>query len=118
MYPVTTVLIQNAVLPHQFGVVTGTLNFFRLLGGTMIVAGLGAIVLTKLDGSGGLVALDRLAKSGVHPDTDFSPVFSWVFVAAALCLVFALLSFAGIEERPLRGPAPAPSGEAAPVAAE
>jgi multidrug resistance protein len=118
MYPVTTVLIQNAVLPHQFGVVTGTLNFFRLLGGTMVVAGLGAIVLTKLDGSGGLVALDRLAKSGVHPDADFSPVFSWVFVAAALCLVFALVSLAGIEERPLRGPAPVPSREAAPVAAE
>jgi multidrug resistance protein len=118
MYPVTTVLIQNAVLPHQFGIVTGTLNFFRLLGGTMIVAGLGAIVLTKLDGSGGLIALDRLAKSGVHPDTDFAPVFSWVFVAAASCLVLALISLAGIEERPLRGPAPAPSREAAPVAAE
>jgi len=115
MYPVTTVLIQNAVLPHQFGVVTGTLNFFRLLGGTIIVAALGAIVLTKLDASGGLVALDTLAKSGVRPDTDFSSVFSWVFLAAALCLVVALACLAGIEERPLRGPAPA--REAAPLAA-
>ncbi len=116
MYPVTTVLIQNAVLPHQFGIVTGTLNFFRLLGGTIIVAALGAIVLTKLDASGGLVALDTLAKSGVRPDTDFSSVFSWVFIAAALCLVVALACLAGIEERPLRGPAPV--RKAAPLAAE
>ena len=121
MYPVTTVLIQNAVLPHQFGVVTGTLNFFRLLGGTIIVAALGAIVLTKVDSSGGLVALDLLAKSGVQPDADFASVFSWVFIAAALCLAVALLCLAITEERPLRGPAqapPAPSREAAPIAAE
>src|SRR5262249_37081042 len=26
MYPATTVIIQNAVLPHQFGIATGTLN--------------------------------------------------------------------------------------------
>ena len=121
MYPVTTVLIQNAVLPHQFGIVTGTLNFFRLLGGTIIVAALGAIVLTKVDSSGGLVALDRLAKSGVQPDADFASVFSWVFIAAALCLAIALLCLANTEERPLRGPAqapPAPSRKAAPIAAE
>jgi MFS family permease len=123
MYPVTTVLIQNAVPPHQFGVVTGTLNFFRLLGGTIVVAGLGAIVLTKVDASGGLVGLDRLAKSGVQPDADFASVFSWVFIAAALCLAAALACLAGLEERPLRGPAPAQvppsdSREAAPIAAE
>jgi MFS family permease len=119
MYPVTTVLIQNAVLPHQFGVVTGTLNFFRLLGGTVIVAALGAIVLTEVDASGGLVALDRLAQGGVRPDADFSMVFSWVFIAAGTCLAAALLCLAGIEERPLRGPAPPPgSREAAPIAAE
>jgi hypothetical protein len=112
------VLIQNAVLPHQFGVVTGTLNFFRLLGGTIVVAGLGAIVLGRVDTSGGLASLDALVKSGVRPGTDFSSVFSWVFIAAALCLVVALACLAGIEERPLRGPAPEPAGAAAPVAAE
>jgi EmrB/QacA subfamily drug resistance transporter len=118
MYPVTTVLIQNAVLPHQLGIVTGTLNFFRQLGGTIIVAGLGAIVLGQVDTSGGLATIDALVKSGVRPGTEFSLVFSWVFIAAAVCLVVALACLAGIEERPLRGPAPAPAGEAAPVAAE
>ena len=118
MYPLTTVLIQNAVMPHQFGIVTGTLNFFRQLGGTIIVAGLGAIVLGQVDTSGGLATIDALVKSGARPGTEFSLVFSWVFIAAALCLVVALACLAGIEERPLRGPAPAPAGEAAPVAAE
>ena len=113
MYPVTTVLIQNAVLPHQFGIVTGTLNFFRQLGGTIVVAGLGAIVLSQVDTSGGLASLDALVKSGVRPGTDFSSVFSWVFIAAALCLVVALACLAGIEERPLRGPAPVAAEEAA-----
>jgi EmrB/QacA subfamily drug resistance transporter len=113
MYPVTTVLIQNAVLPHQLGIVTGTLNFFRQLGGTIIVAGLGALVLGQVDTSGGLASLDALVKSGVQPGNEFSSVFSWVFIAAAACLVVALACLAGIEERPLRGPAPAPAGEAA-----
>ena len=116
MYPVTTVLIQNGVLPHQFRIVTGTLNFFRLLGGTIIVAGLGAIVLGQVDTSGGLASLDALVKSGVQPGGEFTSVFSWVFIAAALCLVVALVCLAGVEERPLRGPAPA--AEAAPLAAE
>jgi hypothetical protein len=56
----------------------------------------------------------------VRPDADFSTVFTWVFIAAGTCLAVALLCLAGIEERPLRGPAPAPPGsrEAAPIAAE
>jgi predicted MFS family arabinose efflux permease len=122
MYPVSTVLIQNAVLPHQFGIVTGTLNFFRLLGGTIIVAGLGAIVLSEVDTAGGLAALDRLAKSSAALDPEFaalfSSVFSWVFIASAACLAVALVCLAVTEERPLRGPAPAGSREAAPMAAE
>jgi hypothetical protein len=110
MYPVTTILIQNAVLPHQFGVATGTLNFSRLLGGTIVVAAFGAIVLGKIDTSGGLVALDRLSHIAVPQGAvavDFAPVFSWVFAAASACLAVALVAVACIEERPLRGRAAA-----------
>ncbi len=107
MYPVTTILIQNAVLPHQFGVATGTLNFSRLLGGTIVVAGFGAIVLGKIDSSGGLVALDRLSHIGIRPQgnvaVDFASVFSWVFAAGCACLAVALVVLAFIDERPLRG---------------
>jgi MFS family permease len=109
MYPVTTVLLQNAVPPHQFGVATGTLNFFRLLGGTIVVAGFGAIVLGNVDASGGLVALDALARGGLRlpASLDFSAVFAWVFAAAGACLAAALAALAMVEERPLRGPASA-----------
>jgi EmrB/QacA subfamily drug resistance transporter len=117
MYPVTTVLIQNAVPPHQFGVATGTLNFFRLLGGTMVVAAFGAIVLGHIDASGGLVALDPLLRGTMRSPgnlpgnaseglaADFSAVFGWVFAAACVCLAAALAALAMVEERPLRGPA-------------
>jgi EmrB/QacA subfamily drug resistance transporter len=125
MYPVTTVLIQNAVPAHQFGVATGTLNFFRLLGGTIVVAGFGAIVLGKVDASGGLVALEPLSRGAVRSSgivaSDFSLVFAWVFAAACGCLVAALVALAIIEERPLRGPAFArqdASREEPPLAAE
>jgi MFS family permease len=130
MYPVTTVLIQNAVAPHQFGVATGTLNFCRLLGGTIAVAGFGAIVLGRVDTSGGLVALDRLSRGAGRPPVDlpvdFYAVFAWVFAAASACLAAALIALVFVEERPLRGPAAAqpassrgePPDESTPLAAE
>jgi multidrug resistance protein len=107
MYPMTTVLIQNAVLPHQFGVATGTLNFFRLLGGTIVVAGFGAIVLGTIDASGERTVIEQLSRGAVREGnlSDFAAAFAWVFAAAAACLVVALVALAFVEERPLRGPA-------------
>jgi hypothetical protein len=109
MYPVTTILIQNAVPRHQIGVATGTLNFFRLLGGTIVVAGFGAIVLAG--NAGGLAPPGPASDgpAGALPPmggaaADFSAVFAWVFVAAAGCLTAALAALLMVEERPLRGP--------------
>ena len=53
MYPMSTILMQNAVKPHQLGTATGTLNFFRTLGGAIIVAVFGAIVLGGVDSGSG-----------------------------------------------------------------
>ncbi len=106
MYPVTTVLVQNAVPRDQIGVATGTLNFFRLLGGTMVVAGFGAIVLGSDVGgralSGPLPHGALPAPAGVA--ADFSAVFAWVFTAACGCLLAALAALLIVEEQPLRGP--------------
>jgi MFS family permease len=107
MYPVTTILIQNAVLRHQIGIATGTLNFFRLLGGTIVVAGFGAIVLAS--DIGGLASLGALSHSPVTPGALPPPggaasVFAWVFAAAAGCLTASLAALLMVEERPLRGP--------------
>jgi MFS family permease len=102
MYPVTTVVIQNVVAPHHTGTATGTLNFFRQLGGAFIVAAFGAIVLGALGNAGDTAALDMLAghnRAGV----DFAATFRWVFVAAAGFLGLACLAMMAVEERPLRG---------------
>jgi len=104
MYPLTTVVIQNVVLPHQMGTATGLLNFFRLLGGAFIVAGFGAIVLGSVDG-GQVLDLDRLGHVAPGAGADFAVVFRLVFVAAAACVGLALAAMAFMAERPLQGPA-------------
>jgi MFS family permease len=102
MYPTTTVLIQNAVPRHHIGIATGTLNFFRLLGGTIVVAGFGAIVLGGRAGGPG-----PLVHGLPHPGStaaNAAAVFAWVFAAAGGCLMAALAALLIVEEQPLRGP--------------
>src|ERR1700757_3369233 len=61
MYPISTVVMQNVVLPHQLGTATGTLNFFRTLGGAMVVAVFGAIVLGGMGDGPGVTTLEKIA---------------------------------------------------------
>jgi MFS family permease len=98
MYPTSTIVMQNAVKPHQLGIATGTLNFFRLLGGAIVVAAFGAIVFGSVPDHSG-ITLTTLAGQA-----DFAPTFRWVFVAAAIFLAVALAALAMVEERPLHGP--------------
>jgi EmrB/QacA subfamily drug resistance transporter len=114
LYPTTTVIIQNAVLPHQLGTATGTLNFFRQLGGAIVVAVFGAIVLGGSHVSGPVV-LERLSEAG-GAATDLALPFRFVFIAAASFLSAAFIAVLCIVERPLRGPAARP--QSAPAAAE
>jgi fucose permease len=100
MYPLSTIVMQNAVKPHQLGTATGTLNFFRTLGGAIIVAVFGAIVLGGGSDSAGLITLERLAAA----HGDLAPAFRAVFIAAAICLAVAFFSLLAVEERPLHGP--------------
>jgi EmrB/QacA subfamily drug resistance transporter len=103
LLPVTTVAIQNAVMPHQMGTATGTMNFFRSLGGALIVAVFGAIVLGGLPaGAAGKVTLETLAASLAAAGHDIAFVFRWVFAAAVLGLVVTLGWLLAMEERPLR----------------
>jgi len=99
MYPSTTIVMQNAVKPHQMGTATGALNFFRLLGGAIIVAAFGAIVLGGAADHTGVLTAETLAGHG-----DFAWAFRWVFATAAAFLVVALGCVLAVEERPLRGP--------------
>jgi hypothetical protein len=93
--------MQNAVRLHQLGTATGALNFFRLLGGAVIVAIFGAIVLGNVANPAGIAAAEKIA--GGHG--DYAAAFRLVFVAAAIFLAIALACLLLVEEHPLLGPA-------------
>jgi len=100
MYPMTTIIIQNVVPLHQLGTATGTLNFFRILGGAIIVAVFGAIVLGGADPAH--LRLGHAAEAG-RPTADLAVAFRWVFTAAAAFLAAGLAAMLIVEERELRG---------------
>ncbi|HZS63547.1 MAG TPA: MFS transporter [Xanthobacteraceae bacterium] len=107
VYPVTTVSVQNAVPRYQLGIVTGTMNFFRMLLSAVIVAALGALVLggVNIKGETGLsVAVIKASAGGA----ELALIFRWVFAAIALVLGTALVALLAMEERPLAGRADIP----------
>jgi hypothetical protein len=109
MYPITTTIVQNSVAPHQLGVATGALNFARQLGGAIIVAAFGTLVLGGIDAGGHGLTLEML-RGGAHvAGADFSLLFRWLFAAGAVFLAAGLVAVLVIEEQPLRGPRPDPS---------
>jgi len=113
MYPLTTTVVQNAVAPHQLGIATGALSFARQLGGAIIVAAFGAIVLGGIGMSGRGLTLEMLRGDANLAGADFAKVFRWLFAAGAVFLAAGLLAVAAAEEKPLRG-----RTGAAPIAAE
>ena len=105
MYPVTTTIVQNAVAPHQLGIATGALNFARQLGGAIIVAAFGTIVLGGIDTGGHGLTLEML-RGGAQSPAPISRCCSAGCSRRARCSCAAgLVAVLVIEERPLRGPA-------------
>jgi EmrB/QacA subfamily drug resistance transporter len=107
VFPIATVSIQNAVARHQVGTATGAMNFFRALASALIVAIMGAILLAGLGltpergGVGVELAVTTAGAAGVV----LADVFRWVFVAALVFAILAMVALIRMEERPLRGPA-------------
>ncbi|MGE5539008.1 MAG: MDR family MFS transporter [Gemmatimonas sp.] len=103
VFSLTTVSIQNAVLPHQTGIATAALNFFRSLGSAILVAALGAIVLSGLGVHGGAdISLDAASFADERAAGQLTSVFRWFFVAAGAGLAASLGCLWRMEERPLR----------------
>ena len=103
MYPVTTTIVQNTVRPQALGTATGALNFARQLGGAIIVAAFGTILLGGFDSGGHGLTLETL-RGGAAARADFAELFRWMFAAGAGFLVLGLIAVMAIEERPWRGP--------------
>jgi EmrB/QacA subfamily drug resistance transporter len=113
IYPITTTAVQNAVPLHQLGTVTGVLNFFRSLGGAILVTVFGTIFLAAAASSPGM-SVETIIAEGARAGTDFTPVFRGVFLAAAIASLIALIYITLMKELPLRGhPHPAAAAESA-----
>ncbi|HEV2559597.1 MAG TPA: MDR family MFS transporter [Microvirga sp.] len=106
LLPVSTVAIQNAVQPHELGTATGTANFFRSLGGALIVAAFGAIILGGTGLAGQALSFETLGRTAAESGIDLGGIFRLVFAAAALGFALALVFLWRMEERPLKGRAP------------
>jgi len=92
--PTTMVAIQNAVETHQLGIVTGTMNFFRQLGSSILVAVFGMILL-----SGGS------AEGGVSPADIPVEAFFYMFLTMSGGFAIAFLFILAMKEQPLRSSA-------------
>ncbi|MBV9078000.1 MAG: MFS transporter [Methylobacteriaceae bacterium] len=96
LLPVATVSVQNAVDPGHLGTATATMNFCRQLGGALLVAAFGALVL----GGGSVHGLSP--DSFVRGGADLSASFGRLFWAATAGLAGSLAFLVSMEERPLR----------------
>ncbi len=95
--PLTQVALQNAVASHHLGTAIGTMNFCRMLFGTIVVAIFGAIVLT----GAGQHALTAAAGHYVPP-AGSTTAFSVVFFITAGTLTIGLVALLLLEEKPLK----------------
>ena len=98
-FPITTVSIQNAVLPWQMGTATALVNFMRALTSALLVALYGAFLFGGAAAHG--VTLDSLAGAGRNI-AGLEEHFRWVFSAAVACLALSWCFLVAMEERPLR----------------
>ena len=96
-FPVATISVQNAVDQAHLGVATGVLTFLRSLGGALGVALLGAIAL----GNGLPLGGEHL--QAVSASVSSALPFTYIFITCALTSTLALVFFALMPEKPLRG---------------
>jgi predicted MFS family arabinose efflux permease len=101
--PVATVSIQNAVKPHQLGTATAVANFFRQIGGALIVALFGAIVLGGVGTGTGAMLSPEALRLGTVDRATMVTLFHYVFGAATLGFALALFFLWRMKELPLRG---------------
>ncbi|MHA6684581.1 MDR family MFS transporter [Mesorhizobium sp. A556] len=95
-FPVATVSVQNAVDRAHLGVATGVLTFLRTLGGALGVAMLGAVAL----GYGMPLGREGAETAAGNSSQE---AFMMIFFACAATMVLAMVTFALMPEKPLRG---------------
>lgn len=102
VFPIGTTAVQNAVPLHQLGTTTGVLNFFRSLGGAILVPAFSAIFLTTAAVRNDHASVQTIILERSRNGVDFAHVFSGVFAGAAVALLLAFLFQVAMKELPLR----------------
>ena len=97
--PLSTITIQNTVPYHQLGTATASMNFFRSLGGALIVAAFGTILIGGTGTAAGAHDLEQLIRGS--DAAHLAHTFRAIFAAADFGLILAWLFLALLEERPL-----------------
>lgn len=100
LFPTSMVTVQNAVPMHQLGTATAAANFFRSLGGALVVALFGVFVL---GGAHAGDALDSLTALPAGSEDMLLRAYSYVFFAAAIGFALAFLFLFRMPELPLKG---------------
>ena len=97
--PISTVAMQNAVKLSELGTAISMMSFSRSLFASMLIAGIGAVIVNAL-GSGG----DARASASVLAANRDTAVFAFriMFAITIACLSLALLAFWRMEEKPLQ----------------
>ena len=134
MFQVYIIASQNAVDVSQIGVVTGQLNFFRSMGGSFAVAGLGALLTDRLGGqlvkqlgeAGRRIDPNNVVQTGAGHlpprvadgvQTALSNSLHSVWLVCVPIAVIGLALAFKLEERPLRKHAAPAATPAKPEAA-
>jgi EmrB/QacA subfamily drug resistance transporter len=106
LFPTATVAVQNAVDPRDLGIATATLAFLRTFGSAISVALIGAIVLGF--GVNSELGIAGQAAAGASEIAERAgQAFIIVFAVQAAAVAISLACILVMEEKPLRGAAPA-----------
>jgi predicted MFS family arabinose efflux permease len=98
-----SVVVQNVVERHQFGIAFGTMNFSRNLFSTIMIAILGALVLAVTSALGPGAGAGGELRGALPPGSaEAAEAFRRVFFAVAACLCISFVAVVMIEQRPLR----------------
>jgi len=106
VFPITTTAVQNAVPLRQLGTTTGVLNFFRSLGGAILVPVFSAVFLAAAAAAAkagsDVASIQAVIMEGARNGVDFGHVFTGVFLAAAIALSLSFAFQLAMKELPLR----------------
>ena len=102
IFPISTISVQNAVLPHELGTATATMNFLRQLGSALIVSVFGAIVLGLASSGTDGLTLQKVMAHSAEGTPALASAFRLVFAAAAGTLAAGLAFFLAMPQLPLR----------------